>query len=36
MDAASKYEGIAKDYAVKWQSMADEGDHFALTFDKKK
>jgi len=34
-DVAAKYEGIAKDYAVKWQSMADEGDHFALTFDKK-
>jgi len=32
---ASKYETIAKDYASKWQIMADEGDHFALTFDKK-
>ena len=32
---ASKYQTIAKDYAQKWQQMADEGDHFALTFDKK-
>ncbi len=31
---SSKYAAIAKEYASKWISMADEGDHFALTFDK--
>ncbi|MEY3349638.1 MAG: hypothetical protein RLY46_1677, partial [Bacteroidota bacterium] len=31
---SSKYAAIAKVYASKWISMADEGDHFALTFDK--
>lgn len=31
---ASKYKTIAKEYAVRWIAMADEGDHFALTFDK--
>ncbi len=31
---ASKYDAIAKEYASKWIAMADEGDHFALTFDK--
>ena len=31
---SSKYAAIAKAYASKWISMADEGDHFALTFDK--
>lgn len=32
---ASKYEKIAKDYAVKWMQMADDGDHYTLTFDNK-
>ncbi|MFN5326751.1 MAG: glutaminase domain-containing protein [Bacteroidota bacterium] len=31
---SSKFAAIAKAYASKWISMADEGDHFALTFDK--
>jgi hypothetical protein len=31
---SSKFATIAKAYASKWISMADEGDHFALTFDK--
>ena len=31
---ATKYNAIAKEYASKWIAMADEGDHFALTFDK--
>ncbi|MFT4204059.1 MAG: DUF4965 domain-containing protein [Chitinophagaceae bacterium] len=31
---ADKYHDIAKNMASKWQTMADEGDHFALTFDK--
>lgn len=31
---AEKYRGIAKDMAVRWAQMADEGDHYALTFDK--
>ncbi|MFM9911529.1 MAG: glutaminase domain-containing protein, partial [Chitinophagaceae bacterium] len=33
-EIADKYLAIAKDYAVKWMTMADEGDHYALTFDK--
>lgn len=31
---ADKYQKIAKDMSQKWVTMADEGDHFALTFDK--
>lgn len=31
---AQKYKTIAKDMAVRWAQMADEGDHYALTFDK--
>src|SRR6202012_4970630 len=31
---ANRYKKIAKDMAGKWAVMADEGDHFALTFDK--
>src|SRR5205085_7989634 len=31
---AEKYRNIAKDMAMKWGSMCDEGDHYALTFDK--
>lgn len=31
---AEKYHNIAKDMAVKWEQMCDEGDHYALTFDK--
>jgi len=32
---AEKYGTIAKDYAVRWMQMADDGDHYSLTFDKK-
>ncbi|MBE7175865.1 MAG: DUF4965 domain-containing protein [Mucilaginibacter polytrichastri] len=32
---ATKYWKVAKDMAAKWQQMADDGDHYALTFDKK-
>jgi len=31
---AGKYRSIAKDMAVRWETMCDEGDHYALTFDK--
>ncbi|PZP47163.1 MAG: glutaminase [Pseudopedobacter saltans] len=31
---ADKYHKIAQNMTTKWQSMADEGDHYALTFDK--
>lgn len=34
-DAATKYKTLAKDYAAKWMILADAGDHYALTFDKK-
>ena len=32
---ATKYSQIAKEYANKWQEMAQAGSHYALTFDKK-
>jgi hypothetical protein len=32
---ALKYSSMAKDFAKKWLEMADDGDHFSLTFDKK-
>jgi len=32
---AKKYRSIAEGYAKKWAEMADDGDHFSLTFDKK-
>ncbi|MEO5681645.1 MAG: DUF4965 domain-containing protein [Chitinophagaceae bacterium] len=31
---AEKYRVIAKDMALRWEQMCDEGDHYALTFDK--
>ena len=31
---AAKYRAIAKEMAIKWEQMCDEGDHYALTFDK--
>jgi len=33
-DIDKKYTAIAKDMAARWQAMSNEGDHFALTFDK--
>ncbi len=32
---AGKYRNIAEDYATRWVQMADDGDHYSLTFDKK-
>src|SRR5688572_25436153 len=32
---AGKYHNIATDYAARWMQMADDGDHYSLTFDKK-
>jgi len=34
-DTASKYLGLAKTLAKKWMTLAESGDHYALTFDKK-
>ena len=34
-DVAVKYQQIAKDMGQKWMTMADSGDHYALTFDNK-
>jgi hypothetical protein len=31
---AAKYHAIAKGMAAKWAQLCDEGDHYALTFDK--
>ena len=34
-DTAAKYQNLAKEWAKKWMVLADAGDHYALTFDKK-
>lgn len=34
-DTAQKYSALAKDMAIKWMQMADDGDHYALTFSDK-
>lgn len=34
-EEADKYEKIARQYAAKWIEMANDDDHFSLTFDKK-
>lgn len=33
-DVAGKYLDIAKGMAVEWEKMADDGDHYRLTFDR--
>ncbi len=33
-EVAEKYYAIARNYAKEWQKMADDGDHYRLTFDK--
>jgi glutaminase A-like protein/uncharacterized protein DUF5127/uncharacterized protein DUF4964 len=34
-EEAEKFQKVAKDYASRWMQMADDGDHYSLTFDKK-
>ncbi len=34
-DVAEKYSTIAKNMAVRWEEMANEGDHYRLAFDRK-
>ncbi len=34
-DTAKKYLGIARDMARRWMQLADDGDHYALTFNDK-
>ena len=34
-EVADKYAAIAKNMAVKWEEMANEGDHYRLAFDRK-
>lgn len=34
-ETADKYTKMAKDMAVKWMNMAEDGNHYALTFDSK-
>ena len=31
----AQFDELCKGYVTKWQSMADDGEHYALTFDKK-
>ena len=33
-DLANQYEGVAKQMASQWQTMAKDGDHYRLAFDK--
>lgn len=35
LDTATKYEALAKGMVPKWMQLADEGDHYALTFEGK-
>jgi hypothetical protein len=34
-ETAAKYKQIAKDFAVRWMKIADDGDHYALAFENK-
>jgi hypothetical protein len=34
-ETAAKYKALTKEMVTKWMQMADDGDHYALTFDKK-
>lgn len=34
-ETGQKYTGIAREMALRWKEMADDGDHYRLTFDRK-
>ena len=33
--SAERFRSVANEYATKWMKMAEDGDHYSLTFDKK-